>query len=55
MSWWVWTLIGGAAVLLIVDWIIVMGVNPREWKGGMREYEHSEIRGQSGRKPKSRR
>ena len=47
MAWWVWVLIGGAGVLLIVDWLIVMGADPRKWKGGMREYEHSGIRRES--------
>jgi hypothetical protein len=45
MAWWVWVLIGGAGVLLIVDWLIVMGADPRKWKGGMREYdEHGKKR-----------
>ena len=37
MAWWVWILIGAAAVLLIADWIIVMGADPRKWKGGMKD------------------
>ena len=55
MEWWIWALIGSAVLLIIVDWIIVMGADPRKWKGGMREYEHGEIRGQSGRKHEGRR
>ena len=44
MAWWIWVIIGASAALLIVDWIIVMGVDPRQWKGGMREYEHNKKR-----------
>ena len=33
MSWWmVATVI--AAAFVIIDWLIVMGINPRNWKGG---------------------
>ena len=45
MAWWVWVLIGGAGALLVVDWLIVMGPDPRTWKGGMREYEYGKKRG----------
>ena len=34
MDWWIWVVIIGAAIFLFVDWFIVMGVNPRRWKGG---------------------
>ena len=34
MEWWIWTAVGVAAVMLLIDWMIVMGVNPRKWKGG---------------------
>ena len=34
MEWWIWVVIIGATIFLIVDWFIVMGVNPRKWKGG---------------------
>ena len=36
MAWWVWTLISGAVAVLVVDWLIVMGADPRKWKGGER-------------------
>lgn len=29
--------IGAAAVILVIDWIIVMGADPRKWKGGMKD------------------
>ena len=34
MAWWVWLIIGVAAVSIAVDWLIVMGADPRKWKGG---------------------
>lgn len=34
MDWWIWAVAIGAAVFLIIDWFIVMGINPRKWKGG---------------------
>ena len=37
MAWWIWALIGGVALLLIADWVIVMGADPRKWKGGMKD------------------
>ena len=34
MAWWVWLIIILTAVFLIVDWFIIMGIDPRSWKGG---------------------
>ena len=34
MEWWIWAAIIAAVVFLAVDWFIVMGVDPRRWKGG---------------------
>ena len=34
MDWWIWAVIIVATIFLIVDWFIVMGVNPKRWKGG---------------------
>ena len=34
MDWWIWAVIIGAAIFLVVDWFIVMGADPRRWKGG---------------------
>ena len=34
MEWWIWMLIAIAALFFILDWIIVMGADPRKWKGG---------------------
>ena len=31
-----WIVIGVMAVMFVVDWLIVMGTNPRKWKGGDR-------------------
>ena len=36
MPWWLIAVICGAAVLLVIDWLIVMGADPRKWKGGKR-------------------
>lgn len=33
MEWWIWVVVIGTAVFLVVDWFIVMGINPRKWKG----------------------
>ena len=32
MNWWIWAA-AGAAVLLFIDWLIVMGPDPRKWRG----------------------
>jgi hypothetical protein len=48
VAWWVWVLIGAAAVLLIADWLIVMGADPRKWKGGMKD-EYRGIRNKPDR------
>ena len=32
-----WIVIGVMAVMFVVDWLIVMGTNPRRWKGGDRD------------------
>ena len=34
MDWWIWVVIIGAAIFLVVDWFIVMGADPKRWKGG---------------------
>ena len=34
MNWWTWVIIGIVIAFLVIDWIIVMGTNPRKWKGG---------------------
>lgn len=31
MAWWIWAAAGAA--VLIIDWLIVMGADPRRWKG----------------------
>ena len=33
MTWWIWAVVIVAAVFLVVDWVIVMGADPRGWKG----------------------
>lgn len=33
MPWWGWVIIGVMAVCTAVDWIVIMGVNPRRWRG----------------------
>lgn len=37
MDWWVWALIGVASVMLVIDFFIIGGVDPRKWKGGGRK------------------
>ena len=39
MGWVVWA-VAGAAALLLIDWFIVMGLNPKEWKGGRRDDQY---------------
>ena len=39
MRWWVYVA-AIAVVFLVVDWIIVMGADPRRWKGGKSD-DHS--------------
>lgn len=53
MAWWIWVLIGVGVLLAIMDWLIVMGADPRKWKGGMREYEHRGIRNESDKRTKT--
>jgi len=36
VPWWFWVMIGVMIVCLIADWLIVMGADPRRWKGGKR-------------------
>ena len=33
MEWWIWVVVIGTAVFLVVDWFIVMCIKPRKWKG----------------------
>ena len=37
MTWIGWTVIGVVVVLIIIDWLIVMGTNPKNWKGGEKD------------------
>ena len=37
MAWWVWLILGLCTVGFAVDWLIVMGTNPRKWKGGNKD------------------
>jgi hypothetical protein len=34
MSWTAWVIIGAITAALIIDWFIVMGFDPKKWKGG---------------------
>jgi len=47
VDWWIWVVIVLSVFVLAVDWVIVMGADPRRWKGGMREYEHTEPGGRT--------
>ena len=33
MSWWDWAIAGSVVAIIIIDWLIVMGADPRRWKG----------------------
>ena len=34
VPWWAWMIIGIIIVFMAVDWVVVMGADPRRWKGG---------------------
>ena len=34
MDWWIWAVLGAVAVILVIDWLIVMGADPRKWRKG---------------------
>ena len=34
MEWYWWVVIGALAVMIVIDWLIIMGKNPKYWKGG---------------------
>jgi hypothetical protein len=34
---WYWWVIGICVVIMIFDWLIVMGSDPKKWKGGDKE------------------
>ena len=34
MNWTEWIIIGAIIAALIIDWFIVMGPDPKKWKGG---------------------
>ena len=34
MDWWIIAIVIITVVFLIADWFIVMGADPRRWKGG---------------------
>lgn len=37
MPLWLWVIIIVALVFLVIDWFIVMGADPKQWKGGERK------------------
>ena len=37
MTWIGWTVIGVVVVCIVIDWLIVMGTNPKRWKGGEKD------------------
>ena len=37
MEWWIWVIIAVMTIIIIIDWFIVMGADPRKWKGGGNE------------------
>ena len=36
MEWWIWVIIVVTAVVLVIDFAIIGGMDPRKWKGGKR-------------------
>ena len=49
MDWWVRVIIILAVIFLIVDWFIIMGMDPREWKGGGKDEQRKTGRRTGGR------
>lgn len=39
MESWAWITIVSISVLLLINWLIVMGCDPRKWKGGKKNGE----------------
>ena len=37
MKWYDWVILGIFVAALVVDWFIVMGANPKHWKGGKKD------------------
>lgn len=37
MSWWIWAAVGLMAAIMLGAWLIVMGMDPHEWKGGRKD------------------
>ena len=37
MTWIGWLAIGLMAAILVLDWLIVMGTDPKKWKGGRKQ------------------
>ncbi len=39
MDTWIWVVVIAVIIFLIIDWFIIMGFNPRNWKGGEKKDE----------------
>lgn len=37
MTWIGWLAVGLIAAVFILDWVIVMGTDPKRWKGGRKQ------------------
>lgn len=37
MPWWLWVLVIGAGICLVISFFIIGGIDPRDWKGGGRK------------------
>ena len=37
MTWIGWTVAGVVLAFLVLDWLIVMGTDPKKWKGGRKQ------------------
>lgn len=44
MTWVGWLVVGVAVAGFVIDWLVVMGADPRRWKGGDIEDIDSEYR-----------
>ena len=43
--WWMWIVIAAWGITFVADWLVILGWDPREWKGGRRR-----VRGKHERK-----
>ena len=37
MEWWIFAVAAVSLILFLTDWFIVMGIKPKNWKGGRKD------------------